>query len=235
MKPALALVLLGCIGACPRASGDPPAKSWRPVLVKMGIKDQRVIAAMEKVSRADFLPVEERSNAWEDRPLDIGFEQTTSQPSLVAYMIEEMQLKPGCKVLEVGTGCGYPAAIISELCADVYTIDIIEPLARRAASTLSTKGFKNVHVKAGDGYAGWPELAPFDGIVVTAGAAKVPPALVQQLKPGARLVIPVGVGDKMDLKVITKLADGGVSDEVLIPVRFVPMTGEAAERDRALE
>lgn len=230
---ACCLALL-TVGACKKA--DPPAAhSWLPALEKQGIKDTRVISAMEKVSRGDFLPVDERANAWDDRPLDIGFEQTTSQPSLVAYMLEQAHLRPGCRVLEVGTGCGYPAALMGELCAEVYTIDIVEPLARRASGVLAAKGYKHVKVKAGDGYAGWPEAAPFDAIVVTAGAAKVPPALVEQLKPDARLVIPVGDAESMHLKVLTRLADGGVSAEQLIPVRFVPLTGQAAERDRAVE
>lgn len=222
------VVVLGVVGACQQ--GDP---GWRPALDRMGVRDERVHQAMARVARADYLPVQERPHAREDRPLGIGYGQTTSQPSLIAYMVAQLALRPGCRVLEVGTGSGYQTALLAELCRDVYSLDIVEPLARRAAATLAAKGYTNAHVKAGDGYAGWPEAAPFDGIVVSAGASKVPSALVAQLKPGARLIIPVGEGDDTRLLLLTREADGGVQERELIPVRFVPLTGEAAERDRA--
>jgi len=221
------LVLLTVASGCQQCEQGSPS-----LLERAGILDARVIAAMQRVSRADYLPVEERPFAREDRPLSIGFGQTTSQPSLIAYMIAELALRPGCRVLEVGTGCGYQTAILAELCKDVYSIEIIEPLATSAAKRLTAKGYTNVHVKAGDGYAGWPEAAPFDGIVVTAAAAKVPPALGLQLKPGARVIIPVGEGDDMRLVLLTREAGGGVIQRALIPVRFVPLTGPPAERDR---
>jgi protein-L-isoaspartate(D-aspartate) O-methyltransferase len=224
------IVLLALAGGCQRSE-----PGWRPLLERLDVRDERVLEAMARVSRADFLPVEERRHAQEDRPLGIGFGQTTSQPSLIAYMLAQLALRPGCRVLEVGTGCGYQTALLAELCRDVYSLDIVEPLARSAARTLAQKGYANAHVKAGDGYAGWPDAAPFDGIVVAAGAVKVPPALVSQLEPGGRLIIPLGEGDDMRLLLLTrKEEDGGARafEQTLIPVRFVPLTGDAAERDR---
>jgi protein-L-isoaspartate(D-aspartate) O-methyltransferase len=219
------LVLLTVASGCPRCE-------QASLLERFGVRDARLVAAMKRVPRADYLPVEERPHAGEDRPLSIGYGQTTSQPSLIAYMIGELALEPGCRVLEVGTGCGYETAILAELCKDVYSIEIVEPLAASAAERLAAKGYTNVHVKAGDGYGGWPEFAPFDGIVVTAGAAKVPAALGLQLKPGARVIIPIGEGDDMRLVLLTRGEAGRVSERTLIPVRFVPLTGDRAERDR---
>lgn len=221
------MLMLVAVSGCQRSE-----IGCRPVADR-DVRDARVQNAMSRVRRADFLPPEERPHTGEDRPLDIGFGQTTSQPSLIAYMIAQLELSPGCRVLEVGTGSGYQTAVLAELCRDVYSLDIVEPLARRAAQALASKGYTNAHVKAGDGYAGWPEAAPFDGIVVSAGAVRVPPALVAQLKPNARLVVPIGEGDEMWLMLFVSEADGGVEARRLIPVRFVPLTGEAAERDRA--
>lgn len=199
---------------------------------RQGIRDERIIQAMEKVRRADFLLDSTKREEMADRPLPIGFEQTTSQPSLIALMIQSMELKPGCRVLEVGTGSGYQTALLAELCAQVASVEIVEPLAERSSSVLARLGYRNVKVKAGDGYLGWPERAPFDGVVVSAGAAKVPPPLVEQLGPGGKLVIPVGEGDDTELLVVTKKADGTSLTERSIPVRFVPLKGENAERDR---
>src|SRR5205085_568667 len=178
--------------------------SWRPVLEQQGVTDARVLAAFEKVRRADFLPEEQKPHEMEDHPLSIGYAQTTSQPSLIALMIQAMGLKPGCRVLEVGTGSGFQTALLAELCSEVESIEIVEPLATRASKRLLELGYKNAFVKAGDGYLGWPEKAPFDGIVVGAGAPKIPPPLVDQLKPGAKLVIPVGEGEAMSLLLVTK-------------------------------
>ena len=187
---------------------------------------------MNRVRRADFLPKGIQSLEYEDRPLLIGYSQTTSQPSLIAMMIAALELKPGCNVLEVGTGSGYQTALLAELCQKVASIEIISPLAQRAAAQLRELGYKNINVKAGDGYLGWPEQAPFDGIVVSASAPKVPAPLVAQLKPGGRMIIPIGDSALGQLLLVIKQADGGYTSERTLPVSFVPMTGDQAERDR---
>jgi protein-L-isoaspartate(D-aspartate) O-methyltransferase len=169
------------------------------------------------------------SNAYDDRPLPIGHGQTISQPYIVAYMTELLRLQPGAKVLEVGTGCGYEAAVLGEIAREVYTIEIVKPLADCATKVLKDLGYANIHVRHGDGYGGWPDQAPFDGIVVAAAPDHVPPALVAQLAVGARLVIPVGDGDQ-EIRVITKTASGQ-REERLIPVRFVPLTRDVREQD----
>ena len=185
----------------------------------------RVLAAMRAVPRHLFVPPGQRAHAYDDRPLPIGEDQTISQPSLVALMTHLLRPKRGDVVLEVGTGSGYQAAILSRLVARVYTIEIVEPLARRASDRLSRLGYRNVRVRHGDGYAGWPGQAPFDGIIVTAGARHVPRPLVDQLKPGGRMVIPVGPsGSVQQLMLITKGRSGAVNQQTLIPVRFVPLT-----------
>jgi protein-L-isoaspartate(D-aspartate) O-methyltransferase len=187
--------------------------------------DPRVLAAMGEVQRHLFVPEDARDEAYEDYPLPIGEEQTISQPSLVALMTHLLRPKPGDVMLEVGTGSGYQAAILSRLVARVYSIEIVAPLARQAAQRLSSLGYRNVEVRHGDGYLGWPEHAPFDGIIVTAGAEHLPQPLVDQLKPGGRMVIPVGstLGNQQ-LKLIRKDARGRVRQQVLIDVRFVPLT-----------
>ena len=187
---------------------------------------------MDKVRRSDFLPASVRALGDEDRPLPIGYDQTTSQPSLIAMMIAALQLQPGCHALEVGTGSGYQTAILGELCEKVASIEIVAPLAERAAVTLRQLGYTNVKVKAGDGYVGWPEEAPFDGIVVSASAAKVPAPLIAQLKAGGKIIIPVGEGVQGNLRFLTKQADGGHVVEESWPVSFVPLTGKHADQDR---
>ena len=214
------------------ASTGAPSRFWEPLLRAQGVTDERLIRAMEKVRRADFLPESMKPYEREDRPLPIGYDQTTSQPSLIAMMIDALQLKPGCNVLEVGTGSGYQTALLGELCARVASIEIVAPLADRAAMRLREFGYKNVEVKAGDGYVGWLERAPFDGIVVSAGASKVPTPLIAQLKPGGKMIIPVEDRWRQSLLLITKQADGGFTSERSLPVAFVPLTGEQAERDR---
>lgn len=185
----------------------------------------RVLAAMRAVPRHLFVPASQRAHAYEDRPLPIGEGQTISQPSLVALMTHLLRPERGDVMLEVGTGSGYQAAILSRLVERVYTIEIVEPLARSASDRLSRLGFDNVRVRHGDGYAGWPQHAPFDGIIVTAGAPHVPQPLVEQLKPGGRMVIPVGPADSVQhLLLITKQSSGTVHREAIIPVRFVPLT-----------
>ena len=185
----------------------------------------RVLAAMRAVPRHLFVPLSQRANAYDDRPLPIGEDQTISQPSLVALMTHLLRPKRGDVMLEVGTGSGYQAAILSRLVGRVYTIEIVEPLARSASDRLSRLGYTNVHVRHGDGYAGWPSQAPFDGIIVTAGAPHVPRPLVDQLKPGGRMVIPVGPSESVQqLMLITKGRNGAVNRRTIIPVRFVPLT-----------
>ena len=194
-----------------------------------GIKDERVLAAMAKVPREEFIPVDGRANAYEDGPLPIGYDQTISQPYIVAFMTE--QLRPGAsdRVLEIGSGSGYQAAILGELVADVYTIDIVEPLAKAAEATLRRLGYKNVHVKVGDGYKGWPEAAPFDAIIVTCAPENVPQPLVDQLKEGGRMVIPVGERFAQQLYLLEK-KNGQLKESATLPVRFVPMLREGQKQ-----
>ena len=194
-----------------------------------GVKDLRVLAAMGKVPRHRFVPPTQAGNAYDDRPLPIGHGQTISQPYIVAYMTELLRLQPGARVLEVGTGCGYQAVILGEIAREVYTIEIVKALADSAQAVVAELGYRNIHVRHGDGYGGWPDQAPFDGIVVTAAPDHVPPALVAQLAVGARLVIPVGDMDQ-EIRVITKTASGQ-REERLIPVRFVPLTRDVREQD----
>jgi protein-L-isoaspartate(D-aspartate) O-methyltransferase len=184
-----------------------------------------VMAAMAKVPRHRFVPLLQESSAYDNRPLPIGEGQTISQPYIVALMTELLDPKPGDRVLEVGTGSGYQAAVLAELVAKVYTIEIVEPLARRATQLLGELGYRNVAVRVGDGYGGWPSAAPFDAIIVTAAPAAIPQPLVDQLKPGGRMVIPVGGSlDVQQLLVVEKHSDGRTTTRRTLPVRFVPLT-----------
>jgi protein-L-isoaspartate(D-aspartate) O-methyltransferase len=192
------------------------------------VRDPRVLAAMRRVPRHLFVPPSLADEAYDDHPLPIGEGQTISQPYIVALMTELLGLKGGERVLEVGTGSGYQAAVLAETAGEVYSVEILEPLARSASATLAGLGYGGVHVRAGDGYLGWPEAAPFDAIVVTAAPDHIPQPLVDQLKPGGRLVIPVGVSYQ-ELVVCTKTA-AGITRRSVIPVRFVPMTGEGVRR-----
>ena len=183
-----------------------------------------VRAALGKVERHRLVPPAEADAAYQNRPLPIGSGQTISQPYIVALSTDLLNPKPTDVVLEVGTGSGYQAAVLAGIVKQVYGIELIDVLGRTAAERLAAMGYRNVEVRIGDGYAGWPEKAPFDGIVVTAAAPHIPPALVAQLKPGARMVIPVGGDGSMQyLTVITKRADGGVDERPVLPVRFVPL------------
>lgn len=193
-----------------------------------GIKNRRVLEAMKKVPRHEFIPSLFQDSAYEDTPVSIGHGQTISQPYIVAFMTEALDLKPTDKVLEIGTGCGYQSALLAVLAKDVYTIEIVEPLAKQAKERLTRLGYKNVHTRTGDGYRGWPEEQPFDAIIVTAAPDHIPRALVEQLGEGGRLIIPVG-SDHQNLVLMTK-KDGKMSQKTLFPVRFVPMTGEAVNR-----
>lgn len=188
------------------------------------INQGRVLDAMRRVQRHLFVPADLREEAYADHPLPIGFGQTISQPYIVAFMTQALHLKEGEKVLEIGTGSGYQAAILAEMGAMVYTIEIVEPLAKEAETRLASLGYDNVHVRAGDGYGGWPEQAPFDAVIVTAAPESIPQPLVQQLAMGGRMIIPVG-GMVQDLILLEKRPDGIHKKDVL-PVRFVPMTGK---------
>jgi protein-L-isoaspartate(D-aspartate) O-methyltransferase len=186
---------------------------------------ERVMAAMNKVPRHRFVPPGEERYAYDNRPLPIGHGQTISQPFIVALMTDLLDLRAGDKVLEIGTGSGYQAALLGELAREVYTIEIVAPLAKEAGARLAALGYRNVTVRSGDGYLGWPEHAPFDAIMVTAGAAEVPLPLVTQLKPGGKLVIPVGPQwSGQELLVIEKDAGGKTSTRKVLAVRFVPLT-----------
>ena len=236
--PALlltALVFAGCYvhGEENPASGGFAAAREAMVLDQIearGVVDTAVLEAMRRVPRHEFVPDAWCAFAYADQPLPIGEDQTISQPYVVALMTELLHVKPGQRVLEIGTGSGYQAAVLAELGAEVYTIEIIGQLADRARATLDRLGYrKKIMVRTGDGYEGWPEAAPFDGIILTAAPPRVPQPLLDQLKPGGRLVVPEGAGEQ-DLVVYVKSAEGRVQREVVLPVRFVPMTGRAQER-----
>jgi protein-L-isoaspartate(D-aspartate) O-methyltransferase len=194
---------------------------------RRGVRDPRVLAAMRSVPRHLFVPDELRDRAYDDSPLPIGEGQTISQPYIVAFMTEAAQIRPGDRVLEVGTGSGYQAAVLAAVGAEVMSIEILPGLAARAQHALNAAGFDKVAVRTGDGFRGWPEAAPFDAVLVTAAPDEVPPPLLDQLKVGGRLVIPVGTGTQ-ELIRVTRTGKG-YERESLLPVRFVPMTGEARE------
>ena len=223
----VSVVLTLAIVACASATDYAELRS-RMVSTQLearGIKDARVLAAMRKVPRHEFVPDALVASAYDDGALPIGHAQTISQPYIVALMTELAALAPDAKVLEVGTGSGYQAAVLAEMAKDVYSIEIVEPLGRRAETTLRRLGYERVHVRIGDGYRGWPEAAPFDAVLVTAAPGKVPAPLLEQLAPGGRLVIPVGTDDQM--LEVHRRTKTGITVERTIPVRFVPMTGEA--------
>ena len=229
------LVLSGCLllAACSRQSGagrnDLEARRADMInsqLRARGINDPRVLDAMRKVPRHLFVPEAVRWRAYDDSPLPIGHDQTISQPYIVAYMSEALELRPTDRVLEIGTGSGYQAAILGELAKEVYTIEIVPELAEQARAALERSGYRNVHVRQGNGYLGWPEAAPFDRIIVTAAPDEVPLALVDQLAMDGIMVVPVGgVYDDQVMKIIRKTDKGVVTRETL-PVRFVPMVGK---------
>ena len=196
-------------------------------IARRGVRSENVLNAMRKVPRERFLPGEQQALAYDDAPLPIGRGQTISQPFIVAYMTEALALDGGEKVLEIGTGSGYAAAVLAEIAADVYTIERIEGLAIMSRKVLADLGYQNVHVRQGDGTLGWPEQAPFDGIVVTAGGPDVPESLKHQLKIGGRLVIPVGTSTwYQELVRVTRVSADEFDTENLVPVRFVPLIGE---------
>ncbi|MCM3900964.1 MAG: protein-L-isoaspartate(D-aspartate) O-methyltransferase [Pyrinomonadaceae bacterium] len=210
-----------------QVSNEEYAKQRRQLIKQLrseGIQNQGVLDALEKVPRHRFVPVSYRHLAYENRPLPIGKDQTISQPFIVGYMTEAAEIAPGEKVLEIGTGSGYQAAVLAELGKEVYTIEIIPELAESARTLLREMGYKNVQVKTGNGYEGWAEHAPFDAIVVTAAPDEVPKALVEQLAVRGKMVIPVGTSFQR-MVIITK-TESGVVERRTIPVAFVPMTGK---------
>jgi protein-L-isoaspartate(D-aspartate) O-methyltransferase len=230
----VALLIAASCGRPPRAQVDDRFAQQRERMIKeqiapRGMIDAPVLAAMAKVPRQEFVPPELREASYGDHPLPIGYGQTISQPFVVAFMTEQVRPKQTDRVLEIGTGSGYQAAILAELVAEVYSIEIIEPLATQAAETLQRLGYKNLHVKAGDGYKGWPEHAPFDAIIVTCAPDRVPEPLIEQLKDGGRMIIPVGSGFDQELYLLEK-KNGELRRSAVLPVRFVPMTGEAERR-----
>jgi protein-L-isoaspartate(D-aspartate) O-methyltransferase len=216
-----------------RPPGDPSAVQRHRMVEEQirarDVRDAAVLSAMEEVPRHLFVPAPERGEAYADRPLPIGSGQTISQPYVVALMTELLGVDRRAKVLEVGTGSGYHAAVLSRVAGSVYSMEIVPALGAEAAATLARLGYGNVHVRVGDGYQGWPEEAPFDAILLTAAPPEVPAPLLAQLKPGGRLVAPVGTAWQ-ELRVLTKRPDGTVETRNVLPVRFVPMTGEAQSR-----
>jgi protein-L-isoaspartate(D-aspartate) O-methyltransferase len=214
------------------AADDPFARARQRMVVEQlagpgrGITNARVLGAMGKVPRHEFVPEALRSQAYQDRALPIGEGQTISQPYVVAFMTEQLEPKQTDRVLEIGTGSGYQAAVLGDLVAQVYTIEIIQDLASRAATNLQRMGYTNVHVRAGDGYQGWPEAAPFDGIIVTCAPEQVPQPLIAQLKDGGRMIIPIGPTWNQELVLLRKHGDK-LERHAVLPVRFVPMTGQS--------
>ncbi|HYT87035.1 MAG TPA: protein-L-isoaspartate(D-aspartate) O-methyltransferase [Burkholderiales bacterium] len=229
-----ALVLLAMTHAEPSAAQDRQARMVAEIAAmarETGVETGRprfrdaVMAAMGKVPRHRFVPFLQQIFAYDNRPLAIGEGQTISQPYIVALMTDLLDPKAGDTVLEVGTGSGYQAAVLAELVAKVYTIEIVEPLGKQAKRLLAELGYRNIEVRIGDGYGGWPEAAPFDSIIVTAAPAEVPRPLIDQLKPGGRMVIPVGgSSDVQQLLLLEKRPDGTATTKRTLPVRFVPLT-----------
>jgi protein-L-isoaspartate(D-aspartate) O-methyltransferase len=227
---AMACAAQGNGASAPRGSSEDEEERFARLRARManeqlaarGITDERVLAAMRKVRRHRFMPPEARPQAYEDSAVAIGFDQTISQPYVVAFMTQALEIRPGEKVLEIGTGSGYQAAVLAEMGAKVWSIEIICELAQRAEAALEAESYGSVRVRCGDGYKGWPEEAPFDAVVVTAAPPEVPTALVEQLKPGGRLIAPVGVAWQ-NLRLVRKGMDGKTTQKDVLPVRFVPM------------
>ena len=224
----LAVLARGVSGTAPQSgSPDWDAERRRMVDGQLKARDIRsapVLDTMLKVPRHLFVPEPQRVRAYSDSPLPIGYDQTISQPYIVAFMTQALDIDPSHRVLEIGTGSGYQAAVLGELAKEVYTIEIIAPLVERARATLARLGYQNIHVRAGNGYLGWPEQAPYDRIMVTAAPDEVPPALLQQLKIGGLMAIPVGSGTQ-ELRILRRTATGTQTLRTL-PVMFVPMTGK---------
>jgi len=224
----LVAVVLAVLHACSGFSGgEEKLAKMRHAMVenqirRRGIKDPKVLSAMEQVPRHQFVNLSDQEFAYRDGPLPIGKGQTISQPYIVAFMTEALRLKRKDRVLEVGTGSGYQAAVLGEIVEAVYSIEIIDKLAKKTEKRLAHLGYTNIHIKSGDGYYGWSEHAPYDGILVTAAINDIPPALIEQLKPDGRLVIPIGRQSMtQNLFLIEKKADGSVTQRMILPVAFV--------------
>jgi protein-L-isoaspartate(D-aspartate) O-methyltransferase len=236
----LAIVLAGCAEG-KKNSGPISQSDFKALREKMvatqiktrDVRDPRVLAAMLKVERHRFVPPELQKAAYQDQPLPIGEGQTISQPYIVAFMTELLEVAGEDKVLEIGTGSGYQAAVLAELAKEVYTIEIVPSLASSAEQRLREMGYRNVYVRAGDGYLGWPEAAPFDAIIITAAPDHIPEPLLAQLKEGGRMVVPVGVGVQTLKKIVKK--DGKIVSQDVAPVLFVPMTGEGIKKNSNLK
>ena len=198
-------------------------------IIGRGVEDLAVITAMRRVPRHRFVSEGDSNQAYEDHPLPIGYGQTISQPYIVAFMTEALQLKPNDRVLEIGTGSGYQAAVLAEIVAEVFTIEVVEALAQRAEATLQQLDYRNIMLRTGDGYQGWPEHAPFDAVILTAAPDHVPQPLLDQLAVGGRLIIPVGK-QLQELVLIHRTQPDEYTRTVLLPVAFVPMTGEAEKK-----
>ncbi len=225
-----ALIVFPAASACGQSKPYESArkKMVDEVLMASGIKDERVLAAMRQTPRHEFVTPGLRTKAYLDMALPIGEQQTISSPFIVAYMTQTLDPQPTDKVLEIGTGSGFQAAVLSPLVKEVYSIEIVESLGKKAAATLARQGYKNVHTKVGDGYLGWPEHAPFDKIIVTCSPEKVPQPLVEQLAEGGLMVVPVGERYSQTLYLLRK-KDGKLKSEALLPTLFVPMTGKAEQ------
>src|SRR5438270_12744493 len=238
MRRISQLVLMVVLGATachrkPASTSEFAAERQKMVqeqLKPRSINDERVLAAIAKVPRQEFVPENMRAKSYSDSALPIGHDQTISQPFIVAFMTEQLRPQPTDRVLEIGTGTGYQTAILAELVKDVYTIEIVEPLAKDASARLARLGYSNAHVKIGDGFQGWPEVAPFDAIIVTCAPDKVPQPLTQQLKEGGRMIIPVGSGIMDQQLYLLEKKNGELAQRAILPVRFVQMTGEAATK-----
>ena len=239
VRIGVALLLGVAVASCSPRGGSAdgsPGTDWTDLRERMvrlqietrGVKDEAVLAAMRTVPRHLFVPADVREAAYQDSPLPIGESQTISQPYVVALMSELLEVSPGDKVLEIGTGSGYQAAVLAAMGVEVFTVEIRETLCERARKTVAELGYDAVHVRCGDGYRGWPEEAPFAGVIVTAAPERIPDPLVDQLADGARMVIPLG-DFYQQLMVIKKTGDG-VEERSVIPVRFVPMTGEIEQQ-----
>jgi len=232
MRPCTAFLAAGAlaVAACRAPAQDDGSTRARhamvDLIVREGVRDSATLAALRAVPRHEFVPADVRDLAYENTPLPIGHEQTISQPYVVAFMTEQVRPRPGLKVLEIGTGSGYQAAVLAQAGCVVYTIEIVEPLATGAAAVLARLGYRRVEVRHGDGYQGWPDEAPFDAVVVTAAAPEIPAALLAQLAPGGRLIMPVGPQDAVQsLVLVEKDSRGETSRRTLLPVRFVPLVG----------
>lgn len=230
MSRILTAPFVVCITAACAAQGTPQdVRERRLAMIESqikarGVSDPRVLDAMSRVPRERFVPPEYADRAYADSPVSIGEGQTISQPYIVAYMTEVLEVAPGHRVLEIGTGSGYQAAVLGELAREVYTIEIVPSLAQRATDTLRELGYENVHVREGDGYAGWPGEAPFDRIMVTAAPEEIPMPLLDQLAPGGRLVTPVGAQGETQWITVVDKTDQGLVERRTIPVQFVPFT-----------